>query len=209
MELPKQKNYQQTFELACATLRGMDLQERAKRGGADYFRSAGSERIVLQCFSESYEVRFPEVTFSSPGKKVVSLVTRILVLHYLIQADGTPLSGRWVPYKEVPGGMLYAPVFSRRVTEPLVKVFGNSAKAFKEAGLRIGASPCEIGDASFTLQAFPFVPLQYVLWEGDEEFPPTLQLLFDRCVDHYLSLEDMVVLGQMATGRLLEKASLS
>jgi len=209
MELPKQKNYQQTFELACATLRGMDLQERAKRGGADYFRSADGERIVLQCFSESYEVRFPEVTFSSPGKKVVSLVTRILVLHYLIQADGTPLSGRWVPYKEVPGGMLYAPVFSRRVTEPLVKVFGNSAKAFKEAGLRIGASLCEIGDASFIVQAFPFVPLQYVLWEGDEEFPPTLQLLFDRSVDHYLSLEDMVVLGQMATGRLLEKASLS
>lgn len=206
MELQKQKNYQQTFDLACETLRRMDLQERANRAGARYLKGSDGERIVLECFSEPYEVVFPGVTFLAPGKKVVSLVMRILILHYLIKADGTPLSGKWVPYKDVPGGMLYAPVFSRRVTEPLIKVFGNSAAAFKEAGLKMGATMGDIGDASFSIQAFPLVPLQYVLWEGDEEFPPTLQLLFDSSVEHYLSLEDMVVLGQMATGRLLEKA---
>lgn len=207
--LQKQKNYQQTFELACATFRGMDLQERAKAAGAHYLGDSGNERIRLSCFSEPYEVRFPEVSFHSPGKKVISLVTRILILHYLIKADGTPLTGKWVPYKEVPGGMLYAPVFSRRVTEPLVKGFGRSAEAFREAGLKVGAALCEIGDGSFILQALPRVPLQYILWEGDEEFPPSVQLLFDSSVEHYLSLEDMVVLGQMATGRLLEKGGLT
>ena len=39
--------------------------------------------------------------------------------------------------------------------------------------------------------------------EGDEEFPPSAQLLFDSSVDHYLPLEDIVVLGQITTGRLI------
>jgi hypothetical protein len=64
----------------------------------------------------------------------------------------------------------------------------------------------KIGDASFILRAFPRVTLQYVLWQGDEEFPPSAQLLFDACVDHYLSLEDIVVLGQVTTGRLINRS---
>lgn len=91
--------------------------------------------------------------------------------------------------------------------EPLVRKFGKSAKWFKEIGIKLGGESAGVGDASLTLYAFPSIPLQYVLWEGDEEFPPVVQLPFDASVDHYLSLEDIVVLGQMATGRLIHQAS--
>jgi len=43
MELSKQRNYQQSFDLACATMKGMNLEEKAKKAGADYlllFQSA-------------------------------------------------------------------------------------------------------------------------------------------------------------------------
>jgi hypothetical protein len=71
--------------------------------------------------------------------------------------------------------------------------------------MQSGGKSAGIGDASFVLKALPYVLLQYVLWEGDEEFPPSLRLLFDASVSHYLSLEDIVVLGQLATGRLLQR----
>jgi hypothetical protein len=111
-----------------------------------------------------------------------------------------------VAYKDIPGGLLYASVFARRVTEPLQRTFGKSAGSFSESGTKSGGEPVEIGDASFILHAFPRVPLQYVLWEGDEEFPPSVQLLFDASVDHYLALEDIVVLGQVTTGRLINRS---
>ena len=47
------------------------------------------------------------------------------------------------------------------------------------------------------------MPMTYILWKGDEEFPATVQLLFDRSVEGYLSLEDIVVVGEMATSRLI------
>jgi hypothetical protein len=208
MELTKQKSYQQSFELACATTKGMDLGERAKKAGADYQRLGNGEKMIINFFSEPYQIHFPQVEFSSPAKKTVSLVTRILLLHYLIRADGSPLTGKWVGYKDIPGGLLYASVFARRVTEPLVRKFGRSAKWFKEIGIKLGGDRGDVGDASFILQVFPFIPCQYVLWEGDEEFPPTVQLLFDASVEHYLSLEDIVVLGQMATGRLIHRSTI-
>jgi hypothetical protein len=208
MELTKQKNYQQSFDLACTSIKEMDLDERAKKTGANYQKGEDGAKIIIDFFSEPYHIHFPQIEFYSPSKKTVSLVTRVLLLHYLIRADGSPLTGKWVGYKDIPGGLLYAGVFARRVTEPLVRKFGNSAKWFREIGKKSGGKSVEVGDASFILHAFPFIPLQYVLWEGDEEFPPSIQLLFDASVDHYLSLEDIVVLGQMATGRLIHQSTL-
>jgi hypothetical protein len=207
MELTKQRNYEQSLDLACATLRGTDPEERAQKAGATHQGSPGGEEIRIDFFGGGQVIRFPEMSFSAPEKKTVSLVTRVIVLHYLIHADGSPLMGKWVGYKDIRGGLLYAGVFARRVTEPLVRTFGRSAGLFQEAGLRSGGIPAGIGDASFTLSALPRIPLQFVLWEGDEEFPPSVQVLFDASVDHYLPLEDVVVLGQMAAGRLIHRST--
>ena len=184
----------------------MNLEERAKKAGADYQRGGEGEKISLSFFGEPYQISFPQIEFYGPSKKTVSLVIRILLLHYLIRADGSAMTGKWVGYKDIPGGLLYAPVFARRVTDPLVRKLGRSAKAFREVAISYGGEPAGVGDASFILKAFPFVLMQYVLWEGDDEFPPSAQLLFDASVDHYLSLEDIVVLGQITTGRLIQRA---
>lgn len=206
MDLTKQKNYQHSFDLACASIKPGDLEERARRAGAGYQKGPDGEKITVTFFSEPYSIHFPQMGFQSPTKKTVSLVTRILLLHYLIRADGTPLAGKWVGYKDVTGGLLYAGVFGRRVTEPIAKRFGGSAKLFMDIGKALGGRTAGVGDASFILQVLPCVPVQYILWEGDEEFSPNAQLLFDISVDHYLSLEDIVVLGQMTTGRLIQRS---
>ena len=207
MELTKQKNYQQAFDLACASLREMNIEERATRAGAEYLKSEKGEAILLSFFSEVYHILFPQIDFHCASQNTVSLVTRVLLLHYLLRADGSALAGRWVAYQDIPGGLLYAGVFGKRVTEPLAKTFGRSHKSFMDAGLHLGGKPAGVGDASFILRALPSIPLQFVLWEGDDEFPSKVHLLFDASVDHYLSLEDIVVLGQMAARRLIHRTA--
>jgi hypothetical protein len=208
MELTKQKSYQQAFDVACASLRGMNIEERATKAGAEYLKSEKGEAILLSLFSEPYHMVFPQMEFRGSASSVVSLAVRTLLLHYLLQADGSPLAERWVAYQDIPGGLLYAGVFGKRVTEPLAKAFGRSHRSFMEAGLQLGGKPVHVGDASFILRALPRVPLQFVLWEGDDEFPPKVHLLFDASVDHYLSLEDIVVLGQMAARRIIHRTTI-
>ncbi len=52
MELTKQKNYQQAFELACVRIKEVDLEERTKKAGADYQRGENGEKIIVRLFGE-------------------------------------------------------------------------------------------------------------------------------------------------------------
>ena len=192
MELTQQKNYRQAFDLACTFLREVGLEEKSKKAGGVYKKEKEREEITIPFFSEPCTIHFPQFEFISPSPKTVSLVARILLLHYLARADGTRVTGRWVGYKDIPGGLLYASVFERRVTNPLAKKFGDSKKMFAQAGLKMGGRPVEIGDTSFILQAFPCVPVQYVLWEGDDEFEPEMLIRFDSTVTSQLERLDAI-----------------
>ena len=54
-----------------------------------------------------------------------------------------------------------------------------------------------------TINAFKRVPITFVLWRGDEEFPPDGSILFDATVSDYLSIEDINVLCERITWKLV------
>jgi hypothetical protein len=204
-DVKKQKYYHQAFDLACQDIKDLDLRERAEKSGAQFEEGPSGKggRISLSLFNARYRIAVPDLTITATDKKVISLVTKIILLHYLIKADGRPLSNQLVPYKEIPGGMLYAGVFAKRAVDPLISVFSQSPDRFLDAGLRMGGRKSEYGDISFVLPALPRVSMAYILWKGDGEFPAAVHLLFDRAVEGYLALEDIVVLSEMATTRLI------
>ncbi|MBW2122443.1 MAG: DUF3786 domain-containing protein [Deltaproteobacteria bacterium] len=205
--MEKQKSYRRAFEVARQEIQSRDPAYMAACSGAEYRVRQGKEEIVLSFFGDPHTVTFPEIEIFSPRTDKISLVTRIMLLHYLIRADGTELEGTLIPYKEIPGGRMYAGVFDKRVTEGLIRVFGQKPGDFLRAGLAMGGNQADFGDASFSLVILPRVPVTLVLWRGDEEFPPSVQVLFDRSIDRYLSLEDVVVLGEMTSKRLIARSS--
>jgi len=205
--MPKTKSYRQAFEMALQEARSLDPQRTAARTGCTCLEKKGGTELMLHFFGTPYVVTFPGVEIVSPAQKTISLVTKIMVLHYLIRADGTVEKNDLIPYKEIPGGMMYAGVFERRVLAPLVNVFGQDPQQFLRAGRAMGGESGSFGDVSFSLRVLPRVPVTFVMWQGDEEFPPSIQILFDRSIDHYLSLEDIVVLGEMTSKRLIAQQS--
>ena len=90
-----------------------------------------------------------------------------------------------------------------------MSAFGFDRDLFRSAGEALGATPDSFGDASFTLSALPMVPLTFILWEGDQEFPPSLRVLFDPSIDTYLPLEDITVLSKLAAVRIIKAAKKS
>lgn len=203
--MQKQRYYRQAFDLACEEVRSRDPAVMAARSGAHYQVRDEKKQLTILFFDDPYTIAFPEIEITSSQKRTVSLVTRIILLHYLIRADGTEPKGDLIPYKEIPGGLMYAGVFQKRVADPLIDVFGQTPEDFLRAGLAMGGEQSAFGDVSFTLKALPRVFLTLVFWRGDEEFPPSIQVLFDRVIDGYLSLEDVVVLGEMTSKRLIAR----
>jgi hypothetical protein len=52
----------------------------------------------------------------------------------------------------------------------------------------------------------PRVPVQLILWQGDEELPPESTILFDATISDYLPAEDIAVLSGMLVYRLISMA---
>jgi len=135
------------------------------------------------------------------------VAVRILLLHYLLQADGTPPAGDWVAFRELPDGLFYAASFADRAEAPLATAFdapgAGGHDAFRRAAAAVAGEPIVAADAAFAFRALPLLPMAVMLWQGDEEFPPRAQIAFDAAAGHCLPAEDLAGLGGLLARRLI------
>jgi hypothetical protein len=209
VNLVKQKTYKKVFDIACEDILRLDIKKQARNCGVRMEEIAGGTRLDVPCFDEIIGLTVPGFSFTSSKASSVNLVTRIVVLHHLSRGSGTPLQSEPVSYEDIDPGMRhYLPVFERRVVKPLITAFGYNRDAFLQSGTALGGKPEAYGNGSFTLYAMPRVPITFILWEGDEEFPPSMKILFNPTVSEYLPLEDIVVISKLAAGRIIKAAKL-
>lgn len=210
LSLPGQKNYEYAYDLAYK-LAGeqlaqvSDLEQQCRASGAEYKPIGSQPVIIVEYLNQSYQVTFPDIEISLvEGEAGVPVKDKILILHYLTQAKGIPLSNKLVSFQELPEGANYFPTFAKRSIEPLVKHFGREPHRLIEAAERLGGHKVDYGDVAVAINGFKLVPVTIVLWRGDEEFPPRGNILFDATISDYLSTYDITVLCENITWRLVK-----
>lgn len=194
-------NLEAALAKAWAELKASEPAGVVKRCDVSYVH--GYDTIVVSFCSRQYRIVLREQTFTpTPG-----LPEQVLILHYLVHASGTPLSGRWISFRELPGGSLYMDAFRRRALLPLIRTFGSSAQKLLEAAAAYGGETGEWGDASVILRPFPRVPVGIAIWEGDDETPANASILFDSSAPDYLPTEDYAVLAGLLAVNLAKVVS--
>lgn len=209
LSVPDGKNYEYgykfAYKIASQQLTEADGIERiCRHSGAEYKKIDSHPVIILDYLNQNYRISLPEVAISlSDSAEEVPLKDKILLLHYLTQASGTPLADKSIAYKELPEGVGYFRTFHKRAIKPLVDHFGRQPTKLIEAAKELGGHKADYGDVAVTINAFKRVPITFVLWRGDEEFPPDGSILFDATVSDYLSIEDINVLCERITWKLV------
>ena len=61
-----------------------------------------------------------------------------------------------------------------------------------------------MADAAYKLQPYPRVSLYFLLWEGDEEFPAQVTVLFDRSIENVLAADAIWALVNRVVTALLQ-----
>ena len=123
---------------------------------------------------------------------------------YLLRAREIPLAGIRVNEKELNGGALFFRGPHALSKEPLEEKFARDPQGFLRAGLSLGGSATGRGDGAFELRALPRIPLEYIFYAEDDEFPAQLIITFDRTIDRHLPLDAIWALINITT-RLLVK----
>jgi hypothetical protein len=162
------------------------------------------KRFTVPFLGQNYLVTYPEGTVTSAkDNSGAPIVTAILILHYLVHATGVDLSRSWISFKELQGGNIYIEPFQHRAIIPFVKKFGADPEIFARAAEKLGGEKANHGDMAYIIHALPRVPLLYILWQGDEEFPPNGTILFDHYANYYLHTEDFAFLAGMTVAAML------
>jgi hypothetical protein len=200
---PWERSFDLSYKFAREQLvRINDIEEQCRKSGARYL---APNEVVLDYLSQPYHILLPDAKIVSEGEGVeVPLKDKILILHYFTSAKGTPASGILITYKQVPGGVSYFSAFYKRTIMPLVKHFGTKPELLKVISAKFGGYETDRGDEAVTVNAFPHVPITLVLWKGDDEVAPNGTILFDSNVSDYLSTEDVAVLSETITWKLVK-----
>ena len=173
----------------------LNPQVAASKSGVGF----GDGKFTIPLFNRSFTVCFPEVEVGEVGSETPPFkLLEILLMHYLINADGTGTSGIWITYRHLPGANLFADRFANLVSRPMLESFGNDAEGLRQAALAIGGQPMDrSGDAAFRFLALPKIPMGCILYLGDEEMSPSINILFDSAASHYLPTEDLTILASL------------
>jgi len=197
-------NLDAAYALACQQLAEVDIEQQCQRSGAHYQVKDSQQSVTVRYLNQSYAITLPDIEVSLlDSDEEVPPRDKILILHYVTLAKGTPATNELITFRELPGGNIYYPTFTKRTMKPLSDHFGREPPLLVKAGEKLGGHKADYGDVAVVINAFSRVPLTLVLWQGDDEFPAQLNLLFDSTISDYLDTEDVTVLCEILTWRLI------
>jgi hypothetical protein len=203
---PDFDRFAQRVEELRQVLHNRSPQQLAALTGASYTAlDAGHGEFQLSLWKRPVRLTFPALTaYPAQSQEMLPGFHQALLLYYFTTADGIPLSGSWISFAELPDGRFYNQAFQGYSGQELARSFGNNLNAFEQAAQSLGGMQQSIADAAFAFQALPRVPLLAVYWRGDEDFPPSCQILFDASASHYLPCDACAILGSTLTHQLIK-----
>ena len=179
--------------------------ELALKTGAVY--DASKQQFSLKVFGQSFLVQYPDFEVGEAETEAPAKVKRqALLVYYFKMATGAPISGRWISFRELPGGMHYEKAFQGYSGDALVRALKGDLARFKAAAEALNGTPHPMADAAYSFWALPRVPVAVVFWEGDEEFPAKAQVLFDSSSAGYLPTDSLAGLGAEVCRMILQAA---
>ena len=204
----KRNNYEDAYKLGCEQLASIDdVEGQCRKSGAQHRVRDSQKEIVIQYLNRAYLITLLDVEISLvDSAEEVPIKDKILILHYFISAQGTPAANKLISFRELPEGGVYFPTFSQRTVKPLLDKFGKRPCLLLEVGEKFGAYRADYGDIALTVNAFSRVPITIILWQGDDEFIPQGSVAFDANVSDYLPTEDITVLCEVITWKLVRSS---
>ena len=179
--------------------RSLDPQEAVNRTGVKW----DGKEFYVNLLGREYAISHPEYAIrATDGGKLPPLPTQTFLLRYLLECKDTPWNGQWKTFREMPWGEMYIGPYTGRVLTRAAFTFGMRLAAFKAAAEKMGAEAVNHGDAGFLFTLVDGYRMQILIWEGDEEFPPSAQILYSENFADGFAAEDRVVAGDILIGTI-------
>jgi hypothetical protein len=167
----------------------VSLKDEKKYSFLGYVLDLENGNLHDQSFNDSKQTEFD------------AQVLKVLLSHY-ISGKPSEITGILIKFNKLQGGYAYERAFKARAEQPVAEAFGKKPTDLTEAAKKLGGTPLKYGDSSIQITTFKGIPIIYILW-AETEFPAAITILFDQAANNYLPTEDLAVLAELTSSRLL------
>ena len=183
-------------------IKEIDLAAAARRVGASY----NGNRLTLKILGKDFSV-------DTEGKMSSDIHVHAWiagpVLNYILESRGLPVSGNWVPFRELNSGKDWYRLYGQRCEKPMKKVADTYTDLFEDMIHIFNGKQVEKhyeSDISLVLHPLPKLPILICYWKPDDGLASDLNIFFDSTAEDNLNIESIYALG---TGlvRMFEKIS--
>ena len=170
--------------------RSLDPREAAARTGAKW----DGKEFYVNLLGREYAISHPDYALRAlDGGAIPPLPTQTFLLRWLLESRQAQSLGQWKTFREMPWGEMYMAPYTGRCLTRAAFTFGTRLAAFRAACEKLGGEPVKNGDAGFEFNFIGCYKMRILIWEGDEEFPPSAQILYSDNFAAGFGAEDRVV----------------
>ncbi len=126
---------------------------------------------------------------------------------YDVLCDSKPdchLSGRFVSLNSLKGTVFSSGTVGN-IFQKYTGLFDGKTRELAKACEKLGGIPEKVGDVSYRLEIFPFLPAVFQFWYSDEEFPAMLKFMWDENILDYVHYETIFFMMSHVLSRLEEE----
>lgn len=173
---PGEAEYERELSALKQRLADVALTDAARRTGGRFDRDRLTLRIFGKPFSVDNEGRFKSDIHINPW------ITGP-VLTCVLESKGSPVTGEWLPFRELVDARELNGLFVKRTEEPLKKIADTYPDLFEDLTMIFnGRKIAEFyqADISMVLYPLPLVPMMICYWKKDGGMDSELHLFFDK-----------------------------
>ncbi|MGI6109116.1 MAG: DUF3786 domain-containing protein [Eubacteriaceae bacterium] len=189
-----------------------DPREIEKNTGIPFLADeSGGGTFDVPLMGQLYRVSWPDGSVEPFDGARPDYKTYVMILRWLQNKKaGKPEDHRpeALSYKDIPGGNHYYASYEGRVLKRSAFTFAHPQMypGLEKAAEKLGGGRSGRGDFSIRFEFLPDIWITLILWNGDEEFPPDAQILYDSDIGDTFDAEDLAVMGDIFVPRLKELA---
>ena len=195
------------LEHYCQQFAARNPQDMAARSGITY--DANTQSFSLCVLGRSLRVEWPSMEGfyidsqdTLQGEpQAISPKLRILLGRLIMEGQLVQSTGKFIPYQSVPWGDVYLKPFTGRCITRLAHMFCGH-EDFVAACQALGGTKAADGDASFDFEFVDKVIVRLIVWDADEEFSASAQILFSDNTPLAFTAEDLAQLCDILLDKL-------
>jgi len=185
-----EEDMRDAVEFLKAKIPGIDLAEAAGRTGGKY----DEKKLTVKVMGKDFNIHN---NGSLSSEIHINPWLAVPVLNYVLTGKGKPLTGNWITFRELKGGMERYSLFQQRCEKPLKRIADSYPDLFRDMldifnGRRV-EGPVD-SDVAVIMYPLPLLPVIVCYWEPEDGIDSSLHIYYDDTADENLDLDSLYTL---------------